>query len=271
MAARSPSGLVTCVLRNSDSGNAYLSFRICQARYARNDLDSSSEGGKEGPRIGAVPIRPNRAPPAGRRLPWSRTARGVSTGRARKPTPACTPATPGESARARSGTRPATRSCRAPHCRLAAAGQSGLPQRRGTHQSAHPHRVDGTARDQHECALLLQSLVQHVHCAQMEGRRIVLVRFGRLLEGVSDLQLRLPEDDARLLTARSRRARAPATRRTGRAAGRPRVPTAARFEAPAGGPCRRGSSRTSGIGLPVAINPTAPNPTDPSSTRSLSR
>ena len=33
---------------------------------------------------------------------------------------------------------------------ISASGQIGLPQRRGAHQSAHPHGFDGTARNQHE-------------------------------------------------------------------------------------------------------------------------
>src|SRR5262249_56862618 len=77
-----------------------------------------------------------------------------------------------------------------------------LLKRRRAHQAAHAHRLDRAARNQHERALLLQPLVQHVHRAQVERGGIVVVRPGGLLERLRDFHLRLTEDDASLLLSR---------------------------------------------------------------------
>src|SRR5581483_4676519 len=69
-------------------------------------------------------------------------------------------------------------------------------------ESAEAHRLDGAARDDHHRALLLQSFVEHVHRAQMKGRRVVLVLHRRLIEQLRDLDFGLAEDDPRLLLAR---------------------------------------------------------------------
>src|SRR4029079_13476942 len=74
-----------------------------------------------------------------------------------------------------------------------------LAQRRGSHHSAQPHRFDDVARHNHQRALFLEALVQDVHRAEVERRRIVLVRLRGLEEEVRDLHFRLPEYDARRL------------------------------------------------------------------------
>jgi len=84
----------------------------------------------------------------------------------------------------------------------AISSQVLLLQSRSAHQPAHPHRLDGAARNEHQRTLLLETFIEHVHRAQMESRGIVLVRLGRLLEGVGDLHLGLAEDDARLFLTR---------------------------------------------------------------------
>ena len=88
-------------------------------------------------------------------------------------------------------------------------------KRRRADQPADAHRLDGGARHEHQRALLLQSFVQHVHRAQVERRRVVVIRLRRVCEQLRDLHLRLAEDDARLLSRAP-----PAPRATSRPAAR---------------------------------------------------
>src|ERR1041385_1017934 len=83
-----------------------------------------------------------------------------------------------------------------------AAGEHLLTQRRRAHQSAHPHRLDGAARHEHERALLLQALVEHVHRTQMERRRVFVIRLRGLGERGGDFPFGLAENDPRLLLPR---------------------------------------------------------------------
>jgi hypothetical protein len=82
-----------------------------------------------------------------------------------------------------------------------AARELRLLKRGGAHQAAHAHRLNRAARNQHERALFLEALVQHVHRPQVKGRWILLVRFRRFLKGVRDLHFRLTEDDPCLFLA----------------------------------------------------------------------
>ena len=54
-----------------------------------------------------------------------------------------------------------------------------LHERGRAHQAAHAHRLDGRARHEHQRALFLEAFVEHVHRAQMERRRVVLIRLAR--------------------------------------------------------------------------------------------
>ena len=72
----------------------------------------------------------------------------------------------------------------------AGIGERLLPQRGRAHQAAHPHRFDRGARHEHQRALLLQAFVQHVHRAQVQRGRVVLVRLGRFLRTCARSRLR---------------------------------------------------------------------------------
>src|SRR6187401_3686683 len=74
-----------------------------------------------------------------------------------------------------------------------AADQPLLIERGRAEHAAHAHRLHGAAGDEHQSALLLQTFVEHVHGAQVERGRVVLVRLGGLLERMRDFHLGLAQ------------------------------------------------------------------------------
>ena len=88
---------------------------------------------------------------------------------------------------------------------LVAASQSLLPHGGGAEHAAHAHRLHGAARHEHQRSFFLEAFVEHVHRPQVQRSRVVAIRLRGALEALRDLDLRLAQDDARLLLARGLR------------------------------------------------------------------
>src|SRR5512141_2101306 len=75
------------------------------------------------------------------------------------------------------------------------------PERRQAGEAAEPHRLDRARGNDHHRSLFLDRLIEHVHRAQVQRDRPVLVLLPRLDETRCDLRLRRSEDDSGLALA----------------------------------------------------------------------